>query len=66
MCGKIVESSMCSERTKHLWYKYYGLFVMMYVTSQQSYLTKINTRQTSVEDVLIASVNHVTLVRHNP
>ncbi|KAK2187974.1 hypothetical protein NP493_148g04036 [Ridgeia piscesae] len=40
---------MCSERTKHLRYKYYGLFVRMYITSQQSYLSQINTRQTSFE-----------------
>ncbi|KAK2192842.1 hypothetical protein NP493_21g01035 [Ridgeia piscesae] len=40
---------MCSEKTKHLWYKYYGLFVRMYITSQQSYLSQINTRQTSFE-----------------
>ncbi|KAK2194059.1 hypothetical protein NP493_3g10016 [Ridgeia piscesae] len=40
---------MCSERTKHLWYKYYGLFVRMYITSQQTYLSQINTRQTSFE-----------------
>ncbi|KAK2188499.1 hypothetical protein NP493_130g01014 [Ridgeia piscesae] len=40
---------MCSEKTKHLWYKYFGLFVSMYITSQQSYLSQINTRQTSFE-----------------
>ncbi|KAK2154460.1 hypothetical protein NP493_2183g00006 [Ridgeia piscesae] len=40
---------MCSERTKHLWYKYYGLFVRMCITSQQSYLSQINTRQTCFE-----------------
>ncbi|KAK2171283.1 hypothetical protein NP493_1084g00014 [Ridgeia piscesae] len=40
---------MCSEKTKHLWYKYYGLFVRMYITSQQCYLWQINTRQTSFE-----------------
>ncbi|KAK2181443.1 hypothetical protein NP493_398g01010 [Ridgeia piscesae] len=40
---------MSSERTKHIWYKYYGLFVRMYITSQQSYLSQINTRQTSFE-----------------
>ena len=27
-----VKSSMCSEKIKHLWYKYYGLFVRMYIT----------------------------------
>ncbi|KAK2191917.1 hypothetical protein NP493_42g03035 [Ridgeia piscesae] len=37
------------EKTKHLWYKYCGLFVRMYITSQQSYLSHINTRQTSFE-----------------
>ncbi|KAK2187983.1 hypothetical protein NP493_148g04037 [Ridgeia piscesae] len=36
-------------KDKHLWYKYYGLFVRMYITSQQSYLSQINTRQTSFE-----------------
>ena len=40
---------MCIEKTKHLWYEYYGLFVRMYITSQQSYLSQINTRQTSFE-----------------
>ncbi|KAK2191595.1 hypothetical protein NP493_50g02058 [Ridgeia piscesae] len=40
---------MCSEKTNHLWYKYYGLFVKMYTTFQQSYLSQINTRQTSFE-----------------
>ena len=40
---------MCTERTKHLWYKYYGLFVRTYKTSQQSYLSQINTRQISFE-----------------
>ena len=40
---------MCSEMTKHLWHKYYGLFVRMYIIFQQSYLSQINTRQTSFE-----------------
>ncbi|KAK2179719.1 hypothetical protein NP493_476g04073 [Ridgeia piscesae] len=40
---------MCSERTKHLWYKYNELFVRMYITSQHSYSSHINTRQTSFE-----------------
>ncbi|KAK2178128.1 hypothetical protein NP493_561g01011 [Ridgeia piscesae] len=40
---------MCSEKTKHLWYKYNGLVVMMYITSQQSYLSQVNTRQTHFE-----------------
>ncbi|KAK2181886.1 hypothetical protein NP493_370g02021 [Ridgeia piscesae] len=40
---------MCSERTMHLWYKYNGLFVRMYITSLQRYLSQINTRQTSFE-----------------
>ncbi|KAK2170916.1 hypothetical protein NP493_1123g01001 [Ridgeia piscesae] len=40
---------MCSEKTMHLWYKYYRLFVRMYITSQQSYLSQIDTRQTSFE-----------------
>ena len=43
---------MCSEVTKHVWYKYYGLFVRMYLTSQQIYLSQINTRQTSFEACL--------------
>ncbi|KAK2192341.1 hypothetical protein NP493_33g04019 [Ridgeia piscesae] len=43
----MVKSSMYSEKTNHLWYKYYGLFVRMYITYQQSYLSQINTRQTS-------------------
>ena len=62
-----VKSSMCTERTKHLWYKYYGLFVRMYITSQPSYLSHILTRGKQVsKHVLIESVNHVTVVRHNP
>ena len=44
-----VKSSMCSERTTHLGFKYYALFVRMYITSQQSYLSQINTRQTGFE-----------------
>ena len=44
-----VKSSMCSEKTKHFRHKYYGLFVRMYITSQQSNLCQINTRQISVE-----------------
>ena len=35
--------------TKHLWYKYYGLFVRMYITSQQSYLSQINIREANFE-----------------
>ncbi|KAK2189582.1 hypothetical protein NP493_102g04075 [Ridgeia piscesae] len=34
---------------EHLWYKYYGLFVRMNITSQQRYLSQINTRQTRFE-----------------
>ncbi|KAK2163645.1 hypothetical protein NP493_1452g00000 [Ridgeia piscesae] len=45
---------MCSEKTKHLWYKYYGLFVKMYITSQRSYLSQINTRQTSFEAYFVS------------
>ena len=30
----------------HLWYKNDGLLVRMYITSRQSYLSQINTRQT--------------------
>ena len=44
-----VKSSMCSERTKHVWYKYYGLFFRVYITSQEINLSHINTRQTSFE-----------------
>ena len=40
---------MYSERTMQLWYKYYGLFVRLYITSQQRYLLQINARQTSFE-----------------
>ena len=48
-CAIYVKSSMCSEKTKHLWYQNYGMFVRMYITSQQSYLSQINTRQTRFE-----------------
>ena len=48
-CAINVKSSMCNETTKYLWYKYYGLLVRMYITSLQSYLSQINTRQTSFE-----------------
>ncbi|KAK2173928.1 hypothetical protein NP493_842g01057 [Ridgeia piscesae] len=44
-----VKSLMCTEKTKHLWYKYYGLFVRMYITYLQSYLSQINTKQASFE-----------------
>ena len=44
-CAIYVKSSICSEKTKYLWYKYYVLFVSF----QQSYLSQINTRQTSFE-----------------
>ena len=40
---------MCCEMTKHVWYNYYGLFVGMYIISQQIYLLQINTRQASFE-----------------
>ncbi|KAK2169701.1 hypothetical protein NP493_1178g00037 [Ridgeia piscesae] len=40
---------MCSEMTKHLWYKYHWLFVRVYITSQQSYLSQVNMRQTSFD-----------------
>ncbi|KAK2179703.1 hypothetical protein NP493_477g04062 [Ridgeia piscesae] len=40
---------MCSERTMHLLYECYGLFVRTYITSQQSYLSQINTRLTCFE-----------------
>ena len=48
-CAIYEKSSMCSEKTKHLWHKYYGLFVRMYIIFQQSYLSQINTMQTSFE-----------------
>ena len=48
-CVINVKSLICSERTMHLWYKYYGLFVRMYINSLQSYLSQINTWQTSFE-----------------
>ena len=48
-CAIYVKSEMTCEKTKHLWYKYYGLFVRMYIASQQSYLSQINTRQTGFE-----------------
>ena len=57
---------MCNEKTKHLWYKYYGLFVRIYVTSQQNYLSQINTYKQVLRHILMASVNHVIVVRHNP
>ena len=50
---------MCSERTKHLQYKYYGLSVKMFLTSQESYLSHINMSKQILKHVLIASVNHV-------
>ena len=48
-CAINVKSSMCRKRTMHLWNKYYGLFVMTYITSQQSHLSQISMRQTSFE-----------------
>ena len=51
-CAIFVKSSICSEMTKHVWHKYYRLFVMVYITSQQKYLSQINTRQTSFEAYL--------------
>ena len=48
-CAINVKSSICSEMTKHVWDKYYGLFVRMYITSQLIDLSQINTRQTSCE-----------------
>ena len=47
-----------------VWHKYYGLFVRIYITSLQSYLSQINTNV--LRHVLIAIVNHVAIVRHNP
>ena len=48
-CAINVKSSMCSEITKHIWYKYCGMSVRMYIPSQQIYLSQINTRQTGFE-----------------
>jgi len=48
-CAINVKSSISSERTKHLWHKYHGLFLTMYIISQRSYLSQINMRQTSFE-----------------
>ncbi|KAK2154509.1 hypothetical protein NP493_2175g00003 [Ridgeia piscesae] len=50
---------MCSEKTKHLWYKYYGLF-------SKVICRKLTRGKQVLRHILIASVNHVTLVRHNP
>jgi len=44
-------------------YKYNGLFIRMYITSEQRYLSQINTRQTSFEAYFDS--NHVTVVRHD-
>ena len=51
MCNTVnVKSSMCSKiRTKHLWYKYDGLLVSMYIISLQCYLSQIYMRKTSFE-----------------
>ncbi|KAK2183421.1 hypothetical protein NP493_312g00035 [Ridgeia piscesae] len=57
---------MCSEMTKHLWYKYYGLFVRMYIISQQSYLSQINTTQTSFEAYFDSKRKSPNCMRHNP
>ena len=38
----------------------------MYITSQQSYLRKFTRGKQVLRHILIASVNHVTVVRHNP
>ena len=43
-CAINVKSSICSETTKYIWYKYYCLFVGMHIIYLQ-----INTRQTSVD-----------------
>ena len=37
------------EQTQYLWHTYHVLLVRMYINSQQSYLSQIDTRQTSVE-----------------
>ena len=47
-----VKTSMCSETTKYFWQKYHALFVTMYITYQRSYLSQINTTQTSFEAYL--------------
>ncbi|KAK2185883.1 hypothetical protein NP493_219g00018 [Ridgeia piscesae] len=56
---------MCSEKTKHLWYKYYGLFVSMYITSQQSYVSQINTRETRFEAYFDSKRKSRDSKRHN-
>ena len=63
-CAINIKSLMCSEMTMLLWYKYYRLFVRMYINSLESYLSQINTRQTSFEACFDRRVNHVTLMRH--
>ena len=39
-------------KDNHLWHRYHGLFVRMYITFHQSYLSQIITRQTSFEAYL--------------
>ena len=43
-CAINIKSLTCGERTMHLWYKYYGLFVRMYKTSLQSYFLQSDPR----------------------
>ena len=48
-CVIYVKSSISSDTTRHFRYKCYGLFVRKYITSLQSYLSLINTTQTSFD-----------------
>ena len=52
-CAINVTSPICSETTKHLWYKYHGLFVRMYINSQQNYLSQINRGKEVLKHILI-------------
>ena len=54
---------MSSEMIKQLWYKYYGLFVTMY---SKVACRKLTRGKQVLRHILLASVNHVTVVRHNP
>ena len=57
-CAIYVKSSVCSEKTIHLWYKYYGLFKVI--------CRKLTRGKQVLKHILIVSENHVTVVRHNP
>ncbi|KAK2194218.1 hypothetical protein NP493_1g01029 [Ridgeia piscesae] len=57
---------MCSERTMYLWYIYYGLFVRIYISLCKVICRKLTRGKQVLRHGLIASVNHVTIVRRNP